>query len=179
MINKIITFFWTYYYKIFWFKTLNIHPNARIRGFIRINLFKKYGNLLINLKDRTSIFPNVIIQGSGTLEIGENSFIGSFTVLGINERITIGKNVMISQTVSIRDTDHVFKNCNTPMIQQGITTSPITIEEDVWIGYGAVITKGVNIGKGAIVGANAVVTKDVPPYAIVGGVPAKIIKYRI
>ena len=64
------------------------------------------------------------------------------------------------------------------MKNQGIHTSPIIIEDDVWVGYGAVITKGVTISKGAIIGANAVVTKDVPKYAIVGGVPAKIIKYR-
>ena len=71
-----------------------------------------------------------------------------------------------------------FQDINIPMKNQGIHTSPIIIEDDVWIGYGAVITKGVTIRKGAIIGANAVVTKDVPEYAIVGGVPAKIIKYR-
>jgi len=85
---------------------------------------------------------------------------------------------MIADAVSIRDTNHNFKNINIPMRNQGINTSPIIIKDDVCIGYGAVINKGVTIGQGAIIGANAVVTKDVPEFAIVGGVPAKIIKYR-
>ena len=85
---------------------------------------------------------------------------------------------MISNAVSIRDTDHDFQKINVPIFNQGIITSPVFIGDYVWIGYGAVITKGVTIGKGAIIAANAVVTKDVPEYAIVGGVPAKIIRMR-
>jgi len=64
------------------------------------------------------------------------------------------------------------------MIDQGITTAPVIIGNDVWIGYGAIINKGVTIGAGSIVAGNAVVTKDVPAYAIVGGIPAKILRYR-
>ena len=85
---------------------------------------------------------------------------------------------MIADSVSIRDTDHEFGDIDRNMIDQGITTQAIRIGDNVWIGYGVVITKGVNIGQGAILGANAVVTKDVPNNAIVGGVPAKIIRYR-
>nr|WP_210534648.1 acyltransferase [Thermosulfurimonas marina] len=134
--------------------------------------------LRIILKEKANIRSNTIIQGSGILEIGKNSFIGSYSVIGVNEKIIIGNNVMIAHNVSIRDTDHKFNRTDLPMIQQGISTAPVVIEDDVWIGHGAIITKGVKIGKGAIVAAGAVVTKDVPPYAVVGGVPAKIIKYR-
>ena len=61
---------------------------------------------------------------------------------------------------------------------EGVSKGDIIVEDDVWIGYGATIMSGVNIGQGAVIAAGAVVTKDVPPYAIVGGVPAKVIKYR-
>jgi acetyltransferase-like isoleucine patch superfamily enzyme len=64
------------------------------------------------------------------------------------------------------------------MFKQGIITSPIIVCDDVWVGYGVSILKGVTIGTGAIIAAGSVVTKNVPPYSIVGGVPAKIIKMR-
>lgn len=64
------------------------------------------------------------------------------------------------------------------MIEQGMRTAPVTIGNDVWIGMRSIIMPGVNIGDGSVIGAGAVVTKDVPAYAIVGGVPAKVIKYR-
>ena len=168
----------------FWFvirfrKNLKIKMNCKIHPTLIIKKFKynKLG-LKILLKGKNTIHSNVIIQGSGNLEIGERTFIGSFSIIGVNEQIIIGKDVMIADSVSIRDTNHNFKNINIPMRNQGINTSPIIIKDDVWIGYGAVINKGVTIGQGAIIGANAVVTKDVPEFAIVGGVPAKIIKYR-
>jgi len=85
---------------------------------------------------------------------------------------------MIAQCVSIRDTDHNFEDCNIAMIDQGIVTDSIIIENDVWICHGAVVTRGVTIGKGSIIAANAVVTKDIEPYTIVGGIPAKLIKKR-
>lgn len=134
--------------------------------------------LQIRIGNKVTLFNYVLIQGSSILTIGNETFIGSYSVIGVNESISIGNHVMIAQAVSIRDTDHEYNNTEVPMRNQGITTAPIVIEDDVWIGYGAVITKGITIGKGAIIGANAVVTKNVPPYAIVGGVPAKIIKYR-
>lgn len=154
-------------------KTCRIYPSVKIRKFEFNNV-----GLKIRLQGWNTIFENVLIQGSGNLLVGERTFIGSFSVIGVNESIVIGKDVMIAQSVSIRDTDHSFSSTNIPMNKQGISTSPINIKDDVWIGHGAVITKGVTIGKGAIIGANAVVTKNVYSYAIMGGVPAKLIRYR-
>ncbi|WP_242527888.1 acyltransferase [Allomuricauda sp. CAU 1633] len=147
---------------------------------VKLNPFwwKKNKKLLINMKKNSKIKSDVLIQGSGKLILGENSFIGSFSVIGVNESISIGKNVLIAQSVSIRDTDHVFSDLDTPIIDQGESTAGVVIKDNVWIGYGAVITKGITIDSGAIIAANAVVTKDVPENAIVGGVPARIIKYR-
>ncbi len=134
--------------------------------------------LKVELHNNTHLKHDIIIQGTGTLVLGENSYISSYSVIGVNERIEIGKNVMIANAVSIRDTDHNFNDLHLPMIQQGFKTQPIYIKDNVWLGHGAVITKGVTINPGAIVAANAVVTKDVPENAIVGGIPAKVIKYR-
>ena len=119
-----------------------------------------------------------MFQGSGEIIFGKNSFCGEFSVFGCNDRIQIGSNVMIAQAVTIRDTDHNFQETNIPMIEQGITTSPVVIEDDVWIGHGVTITKGVTVGKGSVIAAGAVVTRDIPGYSIAGGIPAKIIKSR-
>jgi len=140
--------------------------------------FNQDSTIKVTLKKDAHIHSDVIIQGSGNFVFGERSFIGSFSVIGCNESIIIGDDVMIAQNVSIRDTDHEFKALDKPMLQQGMSCSPITIHDNVWIGHGAVITKGITIHSGAIIGANAVVTKDVEANAIMGGVPAKFIRLR-
>lgn len=92
--------------------------------------------------------------------------------------ISIGAQTAIGPGSVIRAANHRFSSLKTSIMQQGHTPGTIVIEEDVWLGANCVVTPDVRIGKGAIVGAGAVVTHDVPPYAIVGGVPAKIIGMR-
>jgi len=138
----------------------------------------KKNSLEIHLKNGSNIKQDVLIQGSGKLVLGANSYIGSYCVIGVNELIEIGDNVMMANNASIRDTDHNHEDIDTPMISQGIITRPVIIKNNVWIGHGVVITKGVTVNEGAIIAANAVVTKDVPAFAIVGGVPAQTIKFR-
>jgi maltose O-acetyltransferase len=101
----------------------------------------------------------------------------------INKRVIlrnaqIGDFVMIASGAALLDRQHIFSRHDIPMMKQGKIRKKVVIEDDVWIGQNTIIMPGIKIGKGAIVGAGAVVTKDVPPYAIVGGVPAKIIKFR-
>lgn len=134
--------------------------------------------LSVKLGNYVRLSSCAVVQGQGFFEIGDNSYVERYSIIGVNEHISIGKNVMIANGVSIRDTDHAFERTDIPMREQGIVTNPVVIEDDVWVCHGAVITKGVTVGRGAIIAANAVVTKDVPCYAIVGGVPAKIIRYR-
>lgn len=144
----------------------------------RIEIWPVGNRLSINLGRNVELYKGVKIQGNGSLSIGDNSIITSNVYLGIMGKIEIGSNVMIADNVSMRTDEHCHARTDIPMLGQGGTSGNITIEDDVWIAYGAVITKGVRIGKGSIVAANAVVTKDVPPYSIVGGVPAKIITSR-
>lgn len=92
--------------------------------------------------------------------------------------ITIGDNVLIGPNVVLRSNDHVFDQAGVLINDQGMTEGSITIGNDVWIASNAVVLQNVSIGDGAVVAAGAVVTKSVPPYTIVGGVPARTIGTR-
>ena len=170
----------TLYFKLKYLPYLNLDSTSRIGCRVNIDFYWSNRNsvFLLTLGKRCKINNDVLLQGSGSIVLGENTFVGSYSIIGANESIIIGDNVMIAQSVSIRDHDHSFDRLDIPMCAQGITTSAIIIENDVWIGHGAIITKGVTIETGAIIAAGAVVTKDVPAYSIVAGVPAKVIKYR-
>ena len=106
--------------------------------------------------------------------------IGDHTRIGIHNTIigpvTIGHHVNLAQGITVTALNHNFSDLNKRIDEQGISTQLVTISDDVWIGANAVILPGVTIGQHAVVAAGAVVTKDVPPYSIVAGVPAKVIK---
>ena len=116
--------------------------------------------------------------GDGSqIEIGDNSGIGvNCRVCG---PVKIGDNVMMGPEVIVLTVSHKYDRLDIPMLEQGHKEpEPVIIGDDVWIGTRAIILPGISVGKGAIIGASAVVTKDVPEYAVVCGNPAKIIKYR-
>lgn len=109
--------------------------------------------------------------------------LGDYSGIGVNARIngtcTIGNYVMMGADVTVITHNHVFDRTDIPMMDQGFEEErPVVIGNDVWIGDKVTILPGVNIGDGSIIGAGAVVTHDVEPYSIVGGVPAKLIKMR-
>ncbi len=110
------------------------------------------------------------------ITIGQDSLIGEMNVIRGQGGVSIGHRVYTSPMVQIIAVNHVFDDPDVPFIQQGITAQGIVIEDDVWIGSGAVITDGVRVGRGAVVAAGAVVTQDVPPHTVVGGIPARAIK---
>ena len=109
--------------------------------------------------------------------------LGDYSGIGINARIngtcTIGSHVMMGADVVVITHNHEFSRTDIPMMSQGFEQErPVTIGNDVWIGDRVIILPGVTVGDGSILAAGAVVTKDVPPYAIAAGVPAKVIKMR-
>lgn len=110
------------------------------------------------------------------IKIGRDSLVGEFSVIRGQGGVTIGDRVYTSPFTQIIAVNHRFDDPNVPFVAQGITAEGITIEDDVWLGAGAVVTDGVHIGKGAVVAAGAVVTRDVPAHTVVGGVPAKVLR---
>jgi acetyltransferase-like isoleucine patch superfamily enzyme len=110
------------------------------------------------------------------IKIGSDSLIGEYSVIRGQGGVQIGDRVYTSPFTQIIAVNHVFDDPDRPFVEQGITAEGIIIEDDVWLGAGAIITDGVRVGKGAVVAAGAVVTKDVLPHTVVGGVPAKPIK---
>jgi acetyltransferase-like isoleucine patch superfamily enzyme len=109
------------------------------------------------------------------IHIGHDSLIGELNVLRGQGGIRLGDRVYTSPLVQILAVNHVYADPDRPFVEQGITAQGIVIENDVWIGAGAIITDGVTIGQGAVVAAGAVVTRDVPPRSVVGGVPARVL----
>lgn len=177
LLHKLLT---TFIFRLKYFLFIDISYKSFIGSRVYIKpIMIKDKRISITMKEGAYIKSDVIIQGSGEFILGRKSYISSYSVLGINEKVIIGDNVMIADNFSLRDTDHKFDRLDMPMNLQGITTAPIIIEDNVWIGHGVTITKGITVGTGSIVAAGSVVTKDIPPYAIVGGIPAKVIKYRI
>ena len=106
--------------------------------------------------------------------------IGDYTRIGLHNTIigpvTIGSHVNLAQGITVTALNHNFEDTNKRIDEQGVSTTPVTIGDDVWIGANAVILPGVHIGNHCVVAAGAVVTKDVPAHSLVAGVPAKIIK---
>ena len=148
-----------------------------------INCLSNHG---IVFGKRVTIGKNAIIRPSNIyggaigagLIVGDNSNIGPGAYIGCSGLITIGKNVMMSPGVSIYAENHNSSNTTIPMKDQGVTVQFVTIEDDCWIASNSIILAGVTIGKGSVVAAGSVVTKDVPPYSVVAGAPATVIKSR-
>ena len=154
-------------------------PHSRLwGGFNTLRIWYMSKVLKIMPFDRNSKFENgVYISDAKQLRIGnyvrinENSF--------LRGAITIGDYCMIAPNVSIYTRTHVYDNPDIPVVLSGeIDFKEVILEEDVWIGRNVVILPGIHIGKGSIIGANSVVTKNIEPYSIVGGVPAKLIRKR-
>ena len=110
------------------------------------------------------------------IRIGRDSLIGEYSVIRGQGGVTIGDRVYTSPMTQLIAVNHVFDDPTRPFVDQGITAQGIVVEDDVWIGAGAVVTDGVRICRGAVVAAGAVVTTDVPAHTVAAGVPARVVR---
>lgn len=153
-------------------------------------LFNKLGRgSLIKCNSRINVSPiNSFILGRnsiiehycvvdntvGDVVIGSNTRIGlGSTLIG---PVYIGDNVLLAQNVVVSGMNHSYEDIDIPIANQGYSTDMVTVEEDVWIGANSVITSGVSIGTHSIVAGGSVVVKSIPPYCVVAGNPARVIK---
>ena len=114
----------------------------------------------------------------GTLSLGDKSVLARDVSINCYLDVEIGDSALIADNVYISDFDHKFTDLATPIKDQGIAKSRVRIGRDVWLGTKVTVSRGVEIGEGAVVGANSVVTKDLPAYAVAVGAPARVIKDR-
>ena len=150
---------------------------------VEINALSKNGVVIGN---NVTILRNTIIECTGNIRnLGEGLSIGNHVGIAQNcfiqvrGTITIGDYVILGPYVKIFSENHNFNDIDRPIVLQGETRMPIMISNNVWIGSNATILGGVTIGEGCIIAAGAVVNKDIPPFSIVAGIPAKVIKSRI
>ena len=114
----------------------------------------------------------------GEISIGQKTVLGQECTLSAYQHISIGEQCIIADRVMMIDFDHCVTEVERPIRHQGIYKRDVRVGNNVWIGYGAQILRGVTVGDNAIIGASAVVTKDVPANAVVGGSPARVIRMR-
>jgi|tagenome__1003787_1003787.scaffolds.fasta_scaffold20987768_2 acetyltransferase-like isoleucine patch superfamily enzyme len=111
------------------------------------------------------------------LEIGDGTSIAGSCVLSAAVDVRLGQNVLLARNVYISDHIHAYTDTERPVLSQGVEKlAPVVVEDGAWLGQGVVVCPGVRIGRGAVVGANAVVTKDVPAYTLAVGAPARIVR---
>lgn len=140
----------------------------------------------VKISDRVNIGPYTIIEATGVISnlgigcsIGKNSGMGAFSFIGAAGGVWIGDDVIMGQRVSFHSENHCFDRTDIPIRLQGITRKGITIEDDCWIGANVVFLDGAYVGKGCVVAAGAVVRGTFPPYSVIGGVPARLIRSRL
>lgn len=161
-------------WEAFWYAIFNSVPG--VIGFLLRNLTAK---LLFKRKTGMSwIQPRVTLVETNKISVGKNWGVNSGTYINGKGGIIIGDNVLIGSNVTISSGKHPIDGIEPPIFQRPTLPMKIVIEDDVWIGGGAVIMPGIVLKKGTVVGANAVVTKDTEEYSVVVGVPAKCIRYR-
>jgi acetyltransferase-like isoleucine patch superfamily enzyme len=169
------------YWRFFWFKVRN--PHVITRGFVflgrRTELYarKGYGQLIlgrfVHIGDE-----NRLRCHEGVLTVGDKAVFGRDNTINCYLDIEVGGATIVADWVYICDFDHVTENIHVPIKDQGIVKSPVRIGQDVWIGVKASILRGACVGHGSVIASHAVVRDDVPPFSIVGGVPARVLKDR-
>ena len=164
-------------------------PRLWIKWFINPIIHKRGKRSCIRRRTRLDVVPwnkfsigkestiedfSAINNGVGDVIIGDRTRIGlSNTIIG---PVKVGNDVRLAQNIVLSGLNHNYAEINSPIHEQGVSTKPIVIEDESWIGANAVVLPGVTLGKHSIVAAGSVVTKDIPNYSIAAGNPARVLK---
>lgn len=145
-----------------------------------VRLDSRAANSRICIGDRVALERGVIIGAdeNGCIEICENTYIGPYTCISGPGHVKIGKDCLIAAHSGIFANNHNFADLTRKIRNQGVTCKGIVIEDDCWLGHAVSVLDGVTIGQGSVIGAGSVVTKDIPPYSIAVGTPARVIRSR-
>ncbi len=171
-----------------------VYPNVQLVGARNISIgsrvsirdlcyVKSDGNP-ISIGDDSRLGQGVHVVSCGSyyhssgIKIGKNSLVGPYTCIEGPGKVEIGSDCMLASHIGIYANNHSFDSIEKPMKEQALTCKGITIGDDCWLGSGVKVLDGVAIGKGSVIGAGAVVNRDIPPYSIAVGVPAKVIRKR-
>ena len=177
---------WTpYYLRRYWrLVRLRRSRNVLLEGLVflgrDVELYARPGHGRIVLGRWVHVGDGTKLRAhDGTLRIGDKVVFGSDTRVNCQLDIEIGATTLVADWVYIADFDHRFEDLDRPIKDQGIAKAPVRIGPDVWLGTKCTVTRGVSIGRGSVVAAHAVVTRDVPPYQVVAGVPARVLRDRV
>ena len=177
-LNKIKIIFWTLFYYSLGRSIFNeLGSGCRFSGWI--NVPQKGGFLSLGANIFICHSAEFTVTKGAKLIIGDNVFLGPSLIISAHKEVSIGKNTLIAENVSIHDNNHVCKETNLPINSQGFIAEACKIDEDCWVGAGAKILKGARMHKHSILGAGSVLTKVLSEYDIAVGVPARVIKNRI
>ncbi|RZK39372.1 MAG: acyltransferase [Pedobacter sp.] len=134
---------------------------------------------IIEIGNRCEISQGVVLKSyGGKIKINENTFLGEYVIFYGHGGIEVGSNTLIAMHTCIVSSNHSVPNQSKLIRDQNDLILPVKIGDDVWIGAGVKILGGVTIGNGCVIGAGSVVTKNLPPYSIAMGIPAKVVSYR-
>jgi acetyltransferase-like isoleucine patch superfamily enzyme len=167
-------------FRNFWYRLLGV----RITGYAwlrRVSIPRQWSD--ITLEGGISLDDGVVLLCSGSskpnkLVIREGTYINRNSMFDVHERLEIGRNCMIGPGCYVTDANHGTA-LGVPLASQRMTTHPVVLEDDVWLGAGVIVLSGVRLGRGAVIGAGAVVTKNVPANSKVAGVPGRVMGARV
>lgn len=164
-------------------------PRWYIRWFVNPFFHKKGKGASIRRRTRMDVFPynnfsigkDSAIEDFSTVNNGVGDvFIGDRTRIGLGNTligpVKIGNDVRLAQNVVMSGLNHDYEDVSLPISQQGVSTAPIVIEDETWIGSNAMVVAGVTVGKHCVIAGGSIVTKDIPPYSVVAGNPARVLK---
>ncbi|MGI8761700.1 MAG: acyltransferase [Jatrophihabitantaceae bacterium] len=179
--NAVTPWYLVRYWRFLVFKLRN--PHVVTRGFVfmdrgvEIYARRGYGRLVLGRWIHLGV-DTALRCHEGTMSLGDKSVLARDVSVNCYLDVEIGESALIADGVYISDFDHNFGDVTRPVKDQGIAKSRVRVERDVWLGTKVTLVRGVVVGQGTVVGANAVVTRDLPPFSVAVGAPARVIKDR-